>query len=399
MRCARGAWLAVGAVAFGCGVGRAPAAPGGALRPCEAAGAAAGAAGCEPAAAADAIACESRAGALAVSMGDRCVPVAVRPHGWEYEELARMDTARVGPPPTACGDRLRFESRTVRYIYSVLEIHAGGERLLSRDPAPASYQAVLSPDCEAAWFWERGGGWLFRKAEGGWARGWFDGRGAVVSAGFSPDGATLFTAGIDPDGGRDGGHAGEAAVLLGAIDVEKVTAGACARVRAPAGTLSEVVVSSAGAFVQLSWFEKVAGRLEARARLYRFAAGGVAVQVAGDGGHASHARLIASEGARPLLFVVSEDAGTWVYDAHSLERVARWPEEGRSGNAFTAGASPSPDGALVALPEPYRRCVTFIRTRDLRRLSRLCAPELDGAGRVEWRGDDVAVDTFPLPYE
>jgi hypothetical protein len=305
-----------------------------------------------------------------------------------------MDAARVGPPPPACGDRLRFEARTVRDVYAVLEILAGPERLLSRDPAPASYQAVLSPDCAAAWFWEPGGGWLFFKAEGAWARSWFGERGAVVSAGFSPDGASLFTAGIDR-----GVDPGGAAVLLGAIDAAKGTAGTCAHVRAPAGNLSEVVVSSAGAFVQLSWADSVAGRLEERARLFRFSAGAAPLEVAGDAEHASHARLIASEGARPLLFVVSEDAGTWVYDARTLERVARWPEEGRSANAYTVGASPSPDGALVAIPEPYRGCVTFIRTRDLRRLSRLCAAELQGAGRVEWSPDSVGVDTFPLPYE
>lgn len=108
-------------------------------------------------------------------------------------------------------------------------------------------------------------------------------------------------------------------------------------------------------------------------------------------------------GARPLIAAVLCDVGTMVFDARTLAGKAGWKRMGGWANAASDGAAASPDGAWLAVPDPYGERIDLIRTADLTvvaspRVRDLAARD-EGPGRIAWSGAALEITTFRLPYE
>jgi hypothetical protein len=105
-------------------------------------------------------------------------------------------------------------------------------------------------------------------------------------------------------------------------------------------------------------------------------------------------------GPRPLLFAVFNGQGTVALDARSLSWLAGWSVMGGWFNATTLGASPSPDGRWVAVPDPYGGVVDFVRLSDLTLQASVGVGKVGGGpGVIEWTAAGLTVTTFELPYE
>jgi hypothetical protein len=117
----------------------------------------------------------------------------------------------------------------------------------------------------------------------------------------------------------------------------------------------------------------------------------------------SGARLTYLPAARPRLVVVLRLGGTMVFDARTLDGLAGWRDVGGWGNARSFGASVSPGGEWLAIPEPYQGRLVVVRLADLVAVASLHFTRHDalksGPGRVEWSGGGLRVLTYPLPFE
>jgi hypothetical protein len=115
------------------------------------------------------------------------------------------------------------------------------------------------------------------------------------------------------------------------------------------------------------------------------------------------ARLTFLPGGRPRVVLVMRHGGTMVFDARSLDGLAGWKDLGGWGNARSSGPSLSPDGAWLAIPEPYRGDVALVRVADLTLVASLhfAREELAtrGPARIEWSPAGLRVLTCLLPYE
>jgi hypothetical protein len=118
---------------------------------------------------------------------------------------------------------------------------------------------------------------------------------------------------------------------------------------------------------------------------------------------AAAGRVTFVPGARPLIVAVLCDVGTMVFDARTLAGRAGWNRMGGWFNAASDGAAASPDGAWLAVPDPYGERIDIIRTADLTvvaspRVRDLAATD-EGPGRIAWSGAALEITTFRLPYE
>jgi hypothetical protein len=118
---------------------------------------------------------------------------------------------------------------------------------------------------------------------------------------------------------------------------------------------------------------------------------------------AAAGRVTFVPGARPLIAAVLCNVGTMVFDARTLAGRAGWARMGGWANAASDGAAASPDGAWLAVPDPYGERIDLVRTADLTvvaspRVRDLAARD-EGPGRIAWSGAALEITTFRLPYE
>lgn len=320
--------------------------------------------------------CPTSEGEFSAPLWGRCVPIIIQNRGWEY--------MLPGFEPTHCESALRF-ALVEPHEKETLALFSKEEKLFEvsmRDGA--SWR--MAPDCQAAWLSDASQSALFTKKEGAWIKTFSDSVGQHVKASFSPDGKTLFLT---------TSTLGEGQTSLSVYSVS-VETGQQKLLLAKNFTKRHEVLLAANntdAFVQVSERDREAPLF------YKLSLTGEVLEANGDRAHGSRVTLQASSGARPLLILTHEFDGTWVYDAKTLTQVGRWPELGRSGNAYTEGASPSLDGEYLAIPEPYMGRISFLRAKDLRIVAEVSGKLLLGAGRVVWSKDSIQVEAFPLPYE